>query len=353
MSKQTPLFDQHVAAGGKMVDFAGWRMPLNYGSQLAEHRAVRENVGMFDVSHMTVVDVAGAGALDYLRRLVSNDVTKLQSVGQACYGLLLNESGGVIDDLIVYRRADDYRLVTNAATRDSVLAWLSQHSDGSVAIEERELAMLAVQGPRALACFSDLAGKPVPEAPFTAVEHGGWLVARTGYTGEDGVEVVLEPDAAVRLWQALAAAGVQPAGLAARDTLRLEAGLNLCGQDMDATTSPLVSNLAWTVSWEPTERDFIGRTALEAERAQGPGAKLSGVVLETKGIPRQGQTVHTQAGSGAVTSGIFSPTLGQGIALARIPRQAQGDCEVEVRGKRLAARIVRPPFVRRGERVFK
>ena len=353
MSRQTPLYQQHLQHGGKMVDFAGWQMPLHYGSQLNEHRTVRESAGMFDVSHMTVIDVAGPNALDYLRRLIANDVAKLTAAGTALYGVLLNDDGGIIDDLIVYRRAQDYRLVVNAGTRQAVLDWLVKQNREQVDLAERELAMLAVQGPKAVEHFVSLNAAPIAAEAFTFVEQADWLVARTGYTGEDGVEVILPGTAAVELWQALAAAGVQPAGLGARDTLRLEAGLNLYGQDMDTSTSPLVANLGWTVSWEPAERDFVGRAALAAQRAAGPQTKLTGVVLEAKGVMRHDQVVHTEEGPGVVTSGIFSPTLGHSLALARLPRVASGACEVEVRGKRLPARIVRPPFVRKGARVYK
>ena len=336
-----------------MVDFAGWEMPLHYGSQLTEHRTVRESAGMFDVSHMTVIDVAGPRSEAYLRRLVANDVAKLSMTGDALYGLLLNDAGGVIDDLIVYLREQDYRLVVNAATREVVLDWLTQQNREQVTLTEQTLAMLAVQGPRAVEWFVSVTGKDVPETPFQALEQADWLVARTGYTGEDGVEVMLPDNAARRLWSALVEVGVQPAGLAARDTLRLEAGLNLSGQDMDATTSPLVSNLAWTVSWGPGPREFVGRESLTAQRAAGPETKLTGLVLGTKGVMRHGQLVHTQTGLGEVTSGIFSPTLGHSIALARLPKSASGPCEIEVRGRRLPARIVRPPFVREGKRVYK
>jgi len=354
MAKRTPLYELHVAHGARMVDFADWEMPLHYGSQLEEHRAVREHCGMFDVSHMTIVDVSGPGSLAYLRRLVANDVGKLDQAGMALYGVLLNESGGVIDDLIVYRRDGGYRTVVNAATRTKVLEWFGAHNREEVSLIEQDLAMVAVQGPQALALFQSVVSVAgVAELPaFTAVERGEMMIARTGYTGEDGVEVILPGAAAVALWQDLAAAGVQPAGLGARDTLRLEAGLNLYGQDMDESVSPLVSNLGWTISWQPDDRDFIGRAALQAERAHGPSAKLTGLVLTTRGVMRRGQRVVTELGDGTVTSGIFSPTLGYSIALARVPRKATGPCQVEVRGKLLPARIVKPPFVRRGKQVF-
>mgnify|MGYP003701358669 CR=1 FL=1 len=361
--RRTPLYPAHVDAGAKLVDFAGWEMPLNYGSQMVEHRAVREHAGMFDVSHMTVVDVAdgaaGGEALALLRRLLANDVAKLDAPGQALYGVMLNDEAGIVDDLIVYRRSAGgrdagYRAVVNAATRDKVLGWLAARNDEGARIEERDLAMVAVQGPAAIALFEAASGWTgvADIAPFSMREQDGWMVGRTGYTGEDGVEVVLPGDAALTLWGRLAEAGVRPAGLAARDTLRLEAGLNLYGQDMDETTSPLVSNLAWTVAWQPEDRDFIGREALAQERAAGPAAKLTGLVMEEKGVLRHGQRVVTKAGEGEITSGIFSPTLGYSIALARLPRAAKGACEVDVRGRLKPARIVKPPFVRKGSKVF-
>jgi len=356
--KTTPLHELHVAAGARMVPFAGWNMPLNYGSQIREHEAVRERHGLFDVSHMTVIDLSGPAVLDYLRRLVANDVARLDGDGQALYGTLLAEDGGVLDDLIVYRRAAEdgprYRLVVNAATRDKVLHWLRSQAGDGVRIDERELAMLAVQGPQAVARYCAVSGDDgaAELASFEFLEVGERMVARTGYTGEDGVEVMLPGGDAVALWQQLTEAGVTPAGLAARDTLRLEAGLNLYGQDMDETTSPLESNLGWTIAWAPADRDFVGRAALEAARAAGVPRKLTGLVLEQRGVLRAGQPVITEAGEGVVTSGVFSPTLGFSVALARLPRRARGEGEVEIRGRRLPVRIVKPPFVRHGRRVF-
>jgi aminomethyltransferase len=308
---------------------------------------------MFDVSHMTVIDVTGGGARAFLRQLVANDVDKLTADGQALYGVLLNEGGGVVDDLIVYRRSSGYRCVVNAATRDKVLDWFGAHGDPDVTFEEQDLAMVAVQGPEAVARFEEVAGMGgvADLKPFSALEDGQVMVARTGYTGEDGVEVVLPGGEAVALWRGLVAAGVVPAGLAARDTLRLEAGLNLYGQDMNDETSPLVSNLAWTIAWE--DHEFIGRRALETERERGVTHKLTGLVMDGKGVLRHGQKVLTGWGEGEITSGIFSPTLGYAIALARIPAAAKGSCEVELRGRREPVRIVRPPFVRRGKRVYK
>ena len=348
MSKQTPLHAEHVAAGGKMVDFAGWSMPVNYGSQIEEHQAVRTAAGMFDVSHMTIIDVEGAGAEAYLRRLVANDVAKLE-VNGALYGALLNERGGVLDDLIVYRLEAGYRCVVNASTRDKVLDWFKQHATDDASFAEQDLAMVAVQGPDAVGLASEALGAALAEAkPFTALAAGDALIGRTGYTGEDGVEVMLPADAAVALWQKLGAAGVAPAGLGARDTLRLEAGLNLYGQDLDEDTSPLASNIGWTIAWDPADRDFIGRSAIEPERGQNE-QKLTGLLLQDKGVLRHGQVVTTPAGDGIITSGTFSPTMGASIALARIPRAAKGDCQVDIRGKLKQARIVKPPFVRNGK----
>ena len=351
--QRTHLYDVHQAAGARMVPFAGWSMPLRYGSQVDEHHQVRRAAGMFDVSHMTIIDLQGPSALGFLRRVVANDAAKAVP-GRAVYGVLLNDAGGIIDDLVVYGREHGYRMVCNAATRQRVTAWLGEQAAGfDVSIRaRRDLAMIAVQGPAALPAFAaatalDAAGL----AAFAVLERGEWMVARTGYTGEDGVEVLLPGAEAPALWQRLQAAGVAPAGLAARDTLRLEAGLNLYGLDMDETTTPLESNLAWTVAWSPPERRFVGREALARQRAEKPRRILRGVVMQAKGVMRSGHVVATDRGEGVVTSGIFSPTLGYSIALARLPRGAAGDCKIDIRGRSAPGRIVRPPFARRGKRV--
>jgi aminomethyltransferase len=357
MGEKTPLFGEHERLGARIVDFGGWDMPLHYGSQVEEHHAVRNDAGQFDVSHMTVVDVDGAGAGDWMRRLLANDVGRLEAPGKALYSCLLNESGGVIDDLITYFLGPDrYRLVVNAATRAKDLAWLQRQAAGTaVQVRERpELAMIAVQGPNA----RDKAVTLLPASrhddamalkPFSAAEIDGLFVARTGYTGEDGWEIVLPGERAAEAWRTLVDAGVRPCGLGARDTLRLEAGMNLYGQDMDEGTSPLESALGWTVAWEPAERDFIGRAALEAQRAAGLQRKLVGLLLEDRGVLRAHQRVVDAAGEGEVTSGSFSPTLGRSIGLARVPASAGERVQVEVRGRLLEARVVRPPFVRNGK----
>jgi len=358
MGLRTPLYDTHVAAGARMVDFGGWDMPVNYGSQIEEHHAVRRDAGMFDVSHMCVVDLRGPRVRDYLRWLLANDVARLKQPGKALYSCMLREDGGVIDDLIVYFLDDRwFRMVVNAGTREKDLAWLQTHAGGfEVSVEPRfDLAMLAVQGPNArqkaaAALDPALAARALELETFfgTAADH--WFVARTGYTGEDGWEVMLPAGDAVEFWSRLRAAGVVPCGLGARDTLRLEAGMNLYGSDMDETTSPLESGLGWTIAWEPQDRDFIGRAALAAQKASGVARKLVGLVLTERGVLRSHQKVIVAAvGEGEVTSGTFSPTLERSIGLARVPSQTGNRCEVEIRGRLLNANVVRPPFVRHGK----
>ncbi len=361
MGNKTPLYDSHVTAGAKMVDFGGWDMPLHYGSQVEEHHQVRSDAGLFDVSHMTVVDITGSQATDYLQNLLANDVAKLKNSGKALYSCMLNPEGGVVDDLIVYFMNDQwFRLVVNAATRDKDWQWLNDHTEGfDVALNERDdLAMMAIQGPNARAKAQQAAAGRLDDAmdlkPFFAceshdAEKGDWFIGRTGYTGEDGFEVMLPADQAADFFTALLAADVKPIGLGARDTLRLEAGMNLYGSDMSDSVGPLQSGLGWTIAWEPQSRDFIGRAALEAQKQAGVSDKLVGLVLEGRGVLRDHQRVFTDAGEGEITSGTFSPTLGKAIALARIPKAASGSCEVEMRGRRLAAKIVKTSFVRNGQ----
>ena len=355
--KHTPLHDQHVALGAKMVDFGGWDMPLAYGSQIEEHHQVRRDAGMFDVSHMTVVDITGPQARDYLRRLLANDVDRLAAPGKALYSCMLDEQGGVIDDLIVYHLdANRYRMVINAATTDKDLAWMRRQAEGfDVDLKVRDdLAMIAVQGPTARERVHRVLGGEAERVadlkPFFMAELGEMAVARTGYTGEDGYEIMLPAGAAADFWQRLLDAGVKPCGLGARDTLRLEAGMNLYGSDMDETVTPLESGLAWTVAFEPADRDFIGRAALERQRAEGVGRKLVGLVLEDRGVLRNHQPVLVNgAVAGEITSGSFSPTLGRAIALARVPADTGDSVAIEMRGKTLHARVVKPPFVRHGK----
>ena len=358
--KRTPLAEEHIAAGARMVDFGGWDMPLAYGSQLEEHHAVRQDAGMFDVSHMLNVDVKGPDAFAFLQRLVANDVSKLTVPGKALYSCMLNPQGGVIDDLIIYFfAADEWRVVVNAGTADKDVAWMQRVKQAGafdVAITpRRDLAMVAVQGPNARAKV--WAARPAwqaatePLTPFVAARLGDdTLVARTGYTGEDGFEIVLPAADVVQLWRDLTALGVRPAGLGARDTLRLEAGMNLYGQDMDELTQPGQAGLTWTVSLKNAERRFIGRDALEQFATP---ATFMGLKLKDRGVMRAHMAVRTPQGMGELTSGTMSPTLGVSIGFARLPQGvAPGDTvEVDIRGKWVPAVACKLPFVRNGKAV--
>jgi aminomethyltransferase len=388
MGKRTPLYDSHIAAGAKMVDFSGWDMPIHYGSQIEEHHGVRKDAGMFDVSHMLAVDLTGPDATPYLRRLLANDVARLTLPGKALYSCLLKDDGGVIDDLIVYYFAPDrFRIVVNAGTAEKDLAWMRlQAANFAVGIKplrpvevktDTGVAMIAVQGPNARErfwiAFPAARADSVLLAPFQAAEwdpltsspspasgrgelaepqggsHGtGWMIARTGYTGEDGFEITLPAAEAPTVWDKLKAAGIVPCGLGARDTLRLEAGMNLYGQDMDENVSPLEAGLAWTLDLKDMTRDFVGRKALEAQR---PARHFVGLLLLDRGVLRAHQKVFTAQGIGETTSGSFAPTLNQSIALARVPVGivAGDEVEVEIRDKRLKARVVKPTFARHGK----
>jgi aminomethyltransferase len=358
VGRQTPLFDLHRELGARIVDFGGWDMPVQYSSQIGEHHAVRRAAGVFDVSHMCVVDLKGVRVRSFLRLLLANDVDRLVRPGKALYSCMLNESGGVVDDLIVYYLSDSwFRLVVNAGTRDKDLAWIRRHArEFDIGVVERtELAMLAIQGPeargKAAKLLSRVGGATALELDtFVGREIDGWFVARTGYTGEDGFEIMLPAADAERVWRELNALGVASCGLGARDTLRLEAGMNLYGNDMDEKTHPFESGLAWTVALEPSERGFIGREALQAIKAQGSPRKLVGLLLEDRGVLRSHQQVIVPGlSNGEITSGKFSPTLERSIAFARVPAGAGQQVQVDIRGKLLNARVVKPPFVRFGK----
>jgi aminomethyltransferase len=357
MLQQTSLNAVHRAAGAKMVDFGGWDMPVSYGSQIEEHHAVRRDAGMFDVSHMLAVDLSGDGARAFLRYALANNVDKLAVPGKALYSCLLRPDGGILDDLIAYfLREDAFRIVVNAATADKDIAWfnalIAERGSGLALKPRRDLAMIAIQGPNARdkvwTALSESRAASEPLKPFMAAEFGDYFIARTGYTGEDGFEITLPAARAAELWGALTAAGVRPCGLGARDTLRLEAGMNLYGQDMTEADNPLESGLAWTVDLT-SSRDFVGKAAL----AGAPIARQQvGLLLQGRGgVLRSHQKVLTAKGGGEITSGTFSPTLSQSIALARVPvGVAPGDTvTAEIRDKKLDARVVKPPFVRHGK----
>ncbi len=361
MTQQTPLYQQHIADGAKMVDFHGWMMPLHYGSQLDEHHSVRRHAGMFDVSHMTIVDLHGPRVREFLRYLLANDVAKLTQPGKALYTGMLNASGGVIDDLIVYFLTEThFRLVVNSATREKDLAWIAEHAKAfNVECQERdELALIAVQGPLAQEKVQALLSAEQRAAtagmkPFFGVQTGDYFIATTGYTGESGYEIALPAEQAVAFWQQLLTAGVQPCGLGARDTLRLEAGMNLYGQDMDEGVSPLAANMGWTIAWQPEDRDFIGRDALTHQRNEGT-EQLVGLVLREKGVLRHEMPVRFTDASGTVqegviTSGTFSPTLGFSIALARVPQGIGETALVQIRQREVPVEVTKPVFIRGGK----
>ncbi len=357
MISKTPLYANHLAHHAKMVDFHGWEMPLHYGSQLREHQQVRHDAGLFDVSHMNIVDVLGAGGRQFLRHILTNDVDTLQHIGRALYSCMCNEHGGIIDDLIVYQRApDNYRLVLNSATRIRDLSWLREKIHGfSAGLQERtDLAMVAVQGPNAIKKTLTVLNAAQIDAistlmQFESVEIDGWFFARTGYTGEDGLEIIVPQQAINALWNALLDANIKPCGLAARDTLRLEAGLLLYGQDVDESITPLESGLAWTLKWQPADREFTGMSALLTQKQNGLKRKLVGLTLLDKGIIRSGQRIIVEGQpDGIVTSGSYSPTLNQSIALARVPVDTVDTVFVDIRGKHIPARVGKPRFVKHG-----
>lgn len=362
MVKKTKLYELHRKLGARMVNFAGWEMPLHYGSQVEEHHFVRNEAGVFDVSHMGTIDIEGDDATVFLRKVLANDVRKLQP-GKALYSCLLNPHAGILDDLIVYQLDENrYRLVVNASTTEKDIAWISQQSEQfSAKIHHRhDLAMLAIQGPHAWEnikqVFNQTQNKLIEALmPFHCVQSNDWLIARTGYTGEDGLEVILPQENVVDFWEKILQAGIKPAGLGARDTLRLEAGFNLYGIDMDETVTPLESNLAWTVDWQDVERDFIGKESLQKQMQAGIKQQLVGLVLMGKGVSRAGMIVYMQNQTsaevyrGKLTSGGYSPTLSCSIALAQVPNGEFETIEVDIRGKRIPAKIVKPPFVRKGK----
>lgn len=376
--QRTPFYQSHVDSNGKLVDFSGWELPINYGSQIEEHEAVRSDAGMFDVSHMVIVDVTGADAKAWLQKLLANDVDKLKLVGKALYSPMLNEQGGVIDDLIVYLSNEAqtaYRIVSNAATRDKDIAQFHKVAEGfDVSLTERtELAMLAVQGPNAVEklaqakpAWADTLARITPfvGADLTDIEGQDWFVARTGYTGEDGVEVIMHADDAPAFFEQLKAAGITPAGLGARDTLRMGAVMNLYGHDMDETISPYECNMGWTLALKD-ERDFVGREALVSKRKQAKedntAMKQVGLLLTTRGVIREGMAVTINQGTdneqtGIITSGTFSPSLKNSIAIARVPMSLSEDDSVQIdlrgKGKFVDVRVLKLPFVRNGKKQF-
>jgi len=370
---KTPLYQQHLDANARMMEFGGWSLPVNYGSQVEEHHACRKHAAMFDVSHMNVVDIKaadseGKAATEFLQYLLANDVARLKSPGDALYTCMLAEDGGILDDLIVYwRGGDSYRLILNAATREKDLAWIKAEADKfSSSLEltvQDDLALLAVQGPQAIGICSQVldgisGGKEISAAlagvsRFSSTESDELFIGRTGYTGEDGVEMLLPSKLAPTFWQNLLDAGVQPAGLGARDTLRLEAAMNLYGSDMDENVNPYESGIGWSVALEPDSRNFIGRSAIieSLGDAGRTDQQMIGIVLEDRGVLRGHQPVMMNGREvGAITSGTYSPTQEQSIAMGRVSLSATGNaCQVEIRKKLVDARVVKRPFLSAGK----
>lgn len=357
MGLHTPLYEQHLALGAEMSDINGWELPLHYGSQVEEHHQVRKDCGVFDVSFMTVVDVIGTQAKAYLQYLLANDVELLKDQGRVLYSVMLNEQAGIIDDALVYLLPTGFKLMFNAGNPDRVIRWMSQHQGAfDVLLEpQKDIALLAIQGPTSVDKLLKLldqhyATKLATLQPLYSCFVGEWFLSRTGYTGEDGVEIILPKNEAEQLWLELIGAGIMPIGMRARDTLRLEAGYSLYGQDMDESISPLSCNMDWTIAWTPDERQFLGRNSLEKKRRDGIRNKLIGLVSEERGTLHNGQLVRIEGvGEGVITSTNFSPTLGKCIALARVPVKAGTRAEVEIKGKWYPVRIVPPRFVSHGE----
>ncbi len=359
MGSKTPLYDQHVSAGAKMVDFGGWDMPIHYGSQIEEHHAIRKNAGVCDVSHMTVVDIAGPDSESFLRYLLPNDVAKLKTEGKALYSAMLNEEGGILDDLIVYLTKEGYRVVVNCATREKDLAWMTRQiaSFDCELKEKPELAILAVQGPEAINKFKATCTPEVVEMidslkPFVGKFCGDWFLARTGYTGEKGLEIIFPGEQAPALWEQILEADIVPVGLGARDTLRLEAGMNLYGSDMDESVTPYESNMGSTVVLE--DHDFIGKRALEKQLKAGVEKELIGLVMLEKGVLRAHYPVFIgEKQIGEITSGAFSPTLSHSIALARVESGHEAsELTVGIRNKRVEVHRVAASFARNGRQVY-
>lgn len=357
MGLRTPLYDMHLALGAKMIDFSGWDMPLHYGSQVEEHHQVRRECGLFDVSHMCTTDISGADAHKLLQLVLANDVARLTQLGAGHYSAMLNQDGGVIDDMMVFSTSFGYRLITNASSREKTNAWLKQQAAGmqvEIALRD-DLAHFAIQGPLTLELVCGICSPARAELihnlqPYQSAFDDEWFFSRTGYTGEDGIEVIFPASKAVDFFNELIANGVTPVGLGARDTLRLEAGFTLLGNDMDENFTPCESNMHHVVALQPTERNFIGRARIEQQASQGVSHKIVGLVLEERGVLRAGQPVRIEGtGEGTITSGSFSPTIGKAIALARVPVTTGERGEVEIRGKWYPVRIVKPRFVRNGQ----
>ena len=350
---KTPLNNAHIELGAKMVNFSHWEMPISYTSLIEEHHAVRNTAGVFDVSHMSVFDFNGGDQVAFFEKIFANDIKKISNEDKAIYGALLNEEGGILDDLIIYHANEKFRLVSNCSTREQNRQWYEKHAVefGVEVVERSDMGILAIQGPDALSKILSIDGIN-PQVnnlqSFGCMFDGDKLYARTGYTGEDGLEIIVPSEDINQFWDQALRLGCTPIGLGARDTLRLEAGLNLYGNDMTIENHPYESNLGWTIDMTDENRQFIGKQAL-LSIDQSKSQKIVGIILRDKGVLRSGYEVIHDEGKGVVLSGSYSPTLQSSIGLARVDQGYKKDGKVMIRNKMLNIDFVSPRFIERGK----
>ena len=350
---KTPLHNAHIQLGAKMVNFSNWEMPISYSSLIKEHNAVRNAAGIFDVSHMSVFDFDGGNQIAFFKKIFANDIKKIYKDNKAIYGALLNEEGGILDDLIIYHANNKFRLVSNCSTREQNKQWLEKHAVefGVKVMERSDMGILAIQGPNALKKIleiKEIDAQVNTLQSFGCMFEGDKLYARTGYTGEDGLELIVPTQDINHLWDQALELGCTPIGLGARDTLRLEAGLNLYGNDMTINNHPYESNLGWTIDMSDKNREFIGKNAL-LSIDQSKSQKIVGIILQDKGVLRSGYEITHEQGKGVVLSGSYSPTLQSSIGLARVDQGYKENGKVMIRNKVLNIDFVSPRFLGQGK----
>ena len=350
---KTPLNKSHIELGAKMVNFSNWEMPISYSSLIEEHNAVRSTVGIFDVSHMSVFDFDGDNQVAFFEKIFANDIKKIYKDNKAIYGALLNEEGGILDDLIIYHANNKFRLVSNCSTREQNRQWFEKHAVefGVKVMERSDMGILAIQGPDALnkiLKIKEIDNQVNTLQSFGCMFEGDKLYARTGYTGEDGLELIVPTKDINHLWDQALELGCTPIGLGARDTLRLEAGLNLYGNDMTINNHPYESNMGWTIDMSDESREFIGKDAL-LSIDQSKSQKIVGIILQDKGILRSGYEITHEQGKGEVLSGSYSPTLQSSIGLARVDQGYKENGKVMIRNKLLNIDFVSPRFLGQGK----
>ena len=350
---KTPLNKSHIELGAKMVNFSNWEMPISYSSLIEEHNAVRNTVGIFDVSHMSVFDFDGDNQVAFFEKIFANDIKKIYKDNKAIYGALLNEEGGILDDLIIYHANNKFRLVSNCSTREQNRQWFEKHAVefGVKVMERSDMGILAIQGPDALnkiLKIKEIDTQVNTLQSFGCMFEGDKLYARTGYTGEDGLELIVPTKDINHLWDQALELGCTPIGLGARDTLRLEAGLNLYGNDMTINNHPYESNMGWTIDMSDENREFIGKDAL-LSIDQSKSQKIVGIILQDKGILRSGYEITHEQGKGVVLSGSYSPTLQSSIGLARVDQGYKENGKVMIRNKLLNIDFVSPRFLGQGK----